>query len=97
MCHPLRLRYAMLVTNITISRDQDFPPRHAFKDVLEPVAQDLDQSWPFRSYVAATGVLNLMARFIINDGVPKSDVGETPIVSGYHVPILTCVLRAQTL
>lgn len=90
MCYSRRL----LLANITISRNQDFPPRDAFKDVLEPVAQDLDQSWPFRSYVAATGVLNLMARFIINDGVPKSDVGETLIVRPYHIFILTCVLRA---
>lgn len=57
------------------SNYQDFPPQDAFKNVLGPMADDLDRCWPFRDYVATTGALNLMSRFPINEGVPKSDIG----------------------
>lgn len=39
------------------------------------MALDLERCWVYRDYIAATGALNLMARFITNPGVPKSDIG----------------------
>ncbi|EIM79145.1 uncharacterized protein STEHIDRAFT_163969 [Stereum hirsutum FP-91666 SS1] len=54
---------------------KDFPPRNAFKGFFESLAQDLDQNWAFRSYIAINGALNMMSRHPNNEGVVKGDVG----------------------
>lgn len=69
-------------SHVRYTYHQDFPPKNAFKDVLEPVAQWLDRGWPFQAMVATNGPLNLMSHFPCNPGVPKSDLGE------YRPPLL---------